>query len=50
MPIGDSEHAFEGIFNGNDKTIRNYSVNIAQGAENNVLVGVFGNNKGRIIN
>ncbi|MFR2206234.1 MAG: hypothetical protein ACLS59_01625 [Clostridia bacterium] len=50
LPIGDSEHAFEGIFNGNDKTIRNYSVNIAQGAENNVLVGVFGNNKGRIIN
>ena len=50
LPIGDSEHAFEGIFNGNDKTIRNYSVNIAQGAENNVLVGIFGNNKGRIIN
>ena len=50
MPIGDSEHAFEGIFNGNDKTIRNYSVNITQGAENNVLVGIFGNNKGRIIN
>ena len=50
LPIGDSEHAFEGIFNGNDKTIRNYSVNIAQGAANNVLVGIFGNNKGRIIN
>ena len=50
LPIGDLEHAFEGIFNGNDKTIRNYSVNITQGAENNVLVGIFGNNKGRIIN
>ena len=50
LPIGDSEHIFEGIFNGNDKTIRNYTVNITQGAENNVLVGIFGNNKGRIIN
>ena len=25
-------------------------MNITQGAENNVLVGIFGNNKGRIIN
>ena len=50
LPIGDTSHAFEGIFNGNDKTIKNYMANIAQSDNTDVLVGIFGNNNGRIVN
>lgn len=43
------EHPFEGIFNGNSKTIKNLTIN-ANDASQNTLVGLFGNNKGSISN
>ncbi|MGN1326885.1 MAG: hypothetical protein ACI4VQ_02210 [Clostridia bacterium] len=39
--------SFEGIFNGNDKTIKNLVLNISS-SEQGSFVGLFGNNKGEI--
>lgn len=54
-PIGgtyledDSISVFEGVFNGNDKTIKNLTINISS-AEQGAFIGLFGNNKGEISN
>lgn len=48
--IGTENCAFEGIFNGNDKTIKNLNFNVSENREETMLVGLFGNNKGKILN
>ncbi len=47
--IGDSEvHPFEGIFKGNDNTIKNLLISV--NGEEKIFSGLFGNNKGTISN
>lgn len=45
----NSISSFEGIFNGNDKTIKNLIINISN-TNQSEFVGLFGNNKGEISN
>lgn len=45
----NSISSFEGIFNGNDKTIKNLILSISN-TEQSAFVGLFGNNKGEILN
>lgn len=48
--IGNTEeHPFEGIFNGNDKTIKNLLISI-NSEDEIIMAGLFGNNKGKINN
>lgn len=48
--IGNTtEHPFEGIFNGNNKAIKNLTININD-VDEYILAGLFGNNKGTILN
>lgn len=48
--IGDTEeHLFEGNFNGNDQTIKNLLI-YANSQNENIMAGLFGNNKGTISN
>lgn len=48
--IGDAEeNPFEGIFNGNNKTIKNLTINV-NNIEDKAFVGLFGINKGTISN
>lgn len=49
--IGNSEERpFEGIFKGNDKTIKNLLINVSNEDDEYILAGLFGNNKGKIYN
>lgn len=48
--IGNTEeHPFEGTFNGNNKTIKNLLISVNSENEN-IMAGLFGNNKGTILN
>lgn len=45
-PIGDGDHMFEGVFDGNGFTIRNFTLSAGEGGP----IGLFGSNNGTINN